>query len=265
MPYRFKERTVASIAELLDVLKDDQEALMEDRPTSGEPRIWYRGLPSKGMQLQPTLHRNGIQVADERYLMNRFKQNAYEFLEERPQGEWEWMLLARHHGLPSRLLDWTENPSVGLFFSSEEPPYDKWDPSGALWCLLPNKLNEVAQIGEDLPMFLDETSLSSPDEFLDTYRTQRIATLDSEVELSPAAAIGIRTSKRIQAQQGVFTIHHASKKPLEEWGDGSHVWRLIIPQESKRAIRDELRRLGITDLTLFPDLDNVAKEARRSY
>lgn len=265
MPTRFKERSVGSIAELLEVLKADQEALKKDYPTGGEPRIWYRGLPSKGMQLQPTLHRAGIDVADERHLMNRFKQNAYEFLEERPQGEWEWMLLARHHGLPSRLLDWTENPLVGLFFSCDEPPCEKWDPTGALWCLLPAKLNEVAKIDEDLPMFLDEAATSSPGESLDVYGTRSIASRASEVERPPAAAIGIRTSKRIQAQLGVFTIHHASKRPLEDWGDGTHVWRLVIPQESKESIREELRRLGVTSLSLFPDLDNVAKEASRSY
>ena len=197
--------------------------------------------------------------------MNRFKQNAYEFLDERPQGEWEWMLLARHHGLPSRLLDWTENPLVGLFFACNGDNMDHIEQDGTLWCLSPNKLNEVANIGDGPPMFLDEYAPLPPDDSLEVYKTRSLARGTSDVERSPAAAISIRTNKRIQAQLGVFTIHHASNKPLEEWGDHSHLWRLVIPQSSKSPIQDDLRRLGITGLTLFPDLDHVAKEAGRSY
>ena len=261
MGYRFDDRSVSSTTELLEVLKKDHEIFRTDSLTDGESKIWYRGLPSTDMCLLPTLHRIGIPVAEEGYLMNKFKQNAYEFLDERPQGEWEWMLLARHHGLPSRLLDWTENPLVGLFFACNGDNEDYIESDGALWCLSPSKLNEVANIGDGLPMFLDENILSPPDESLGVYKTQRLANITGDVERPPAAAISIRTNKRIQAQLGVFTIHHASKKPLEEWGDRSHLWKLIIPKTSKLAIRDELRRLGITGLTLFPDLDHVAREA----
>ena len=91
--------------------------------------------------------------------MNRFKQNAHEFLDERPQGEWEWILLARHHGLPSRLLDWTERPSGSLFASREDERYQQSD--GALWCLSPGHLNEFAKLPTDvLPMFPDQNELS---------------------------------------------------------------------------------------------------------
>ena len=104
MKHRFDDREVTSVSDLLTYLKEDYEAVSADplnKPPHGNPVIWYRGLPSRNLTLLPTLYRGNTQ-ASERNLMNKFKQNAYQFLNERPQGEWEWLLLARHHGLPSR-------------------------------------------------------------------------------------------------------------------------------------------------------------------
>lgn len=272
MFHRFVERTVRGVAELLELMKADQETLLAELSDHQRRRflgIWYRGLPCEELKLLPTLHRDNIPVGDEVHLMNRFKQNAHEFLEQRPQGEWEWMLLARHHGLPSRLLDWTENPLVGLFFASDGYDSRHSESNGALWCLSPPDLNQVASNGtirEDvLPMLLDEEDLSPADEFLTLYKTSRVVSAMTTDSRPPAAAISIRTTKRIQAQLGVFTIHHADAKPLDEWEGASHVWKYVVPSEAKVSIQEELRSSGVTALTLFPDLDNVAREARRGY
>ncbi len=272
MPRRFRDRKITGIGELLELLKEDHKVLLgRVSEQSGEQfqGIWYRGVPSTRLNLLPTLHRAKIPVVDEAYLMNRFKQNAYEFLVDRPQGEWEWMLLARHHGLPSRLLDWTENPLVGLFFASDRYNNHYSNSNGVLWCLSPPHLNEIASNGtirsDMLPMFLDEEGLSAEDEFLTNYKTSFVRTAVGTEPRPPAAGISIRTNKRIQAQLGVFTIHHADPKPLEDWSGGSHVWRYIIPRKAKVSIQDELRRSGVTALTLFPDLDNAAREARQGY
>ena len=272
MPHRFTERMVTNVAELLEFIKDDRANLLAELPEQQRRRslgVWYRGLPSEELELLPTLHRDNIPVADEIHLMNRFKQNAYEFLEERPQGEWEWMLVARHHGLPSRLLDWTESPLVGLFFASNGHTSDFCKSNGVLWCLSPPHLNEVASnrtIRTDvLPMLLDEDNLSAEDEFLANYKASRVTDAIPTELRPPAAAMSIRTTKRIQAQLGVFTIHHADATPLENIPDGSHVWKYIVPSESKSDVLTELRVSGVTALTLFPDLDEVAREAMRGF
>ena len=273
MTYRFIDRTVESVADLLAFMKDDHGEVLSgtaddrrDRP----PGIWYRGLPSETMALLPTLHREKMPVEDEVHLMNRFKQNAHQFLSERPQGEWEWSLLARHHGLPSRLMDWTENPLVGLFFASQgESSTQDSSCDGALWCLLPICLNQMAHGGTIrsgvLPIFLDERDSSEESSFLTNYRTSHVARTQGAPPVPPAAAMSIRTNRRIQAQQGVFTVHHASAEPLDKLENRSYLWRYIVPNGKKGRIRDELRHLGISDLTLFPNLDNVAAEARARY
>ena len=269
MPRRFSDRRVTRMADLFDFMQQDREALGEkwsdtrDRPSPG---VWYRGLRSSRYKLLPTLHRFDIPVASEAHLMNRFKQNAHEFLDERPQGEWEWMLLARHHGLPSRLLDWTENPLAALFFASDTSGIRS---NGVLWCLTPTDLNIIANPTEPsslaLPMLLDEGEPSAGDQFLNIYRTSSVSLSREDLSVPPAAVLSIRTTKRIQAQMGVFTIHHSDTTPLEEWGTQSHLWRFIIPNEAKPSIRTELQGVGINALTLFPELDNVAEEAKRGY
>lgn len=264
MGYRFCDRQVDNASTLLRFLQEDRDALAgaSGAATERTPDVWYRGLPDIGHALLPTLHRDRISIGEEPHLLNRFKQNAHEFLVERPQGEWEWMLTARHHGLPSRLMDWTESPLVGLYFSVEKDT----EKDGALWCLLPSSLNEQAS-GMTLdrpPMFTDGAKISATDEFLDIYLASRASSVSSAAAtgLAPAAAISIRTNKRIQAQRGVFTIHHARSDPLEKIANENHLWRYIVPSQHKETVMEELRLLHVTRLSIYPDLDSVATNAR---
>lgn len=266
MPLRFRDRRVGSVADLLRHLQKDEGRLSADASPAGKV-VWYRGLSSDTHELLPTFHVQRRDMNDEIYMMNLFRQNAHEFLEARiPSSEWEWMFLMRHHGLPSRLMDWSENPLMGLYFATE---YDgqRRNKDGALWCLLPIQLNRWALTWPDnsfsLPMFTEQEAefTLGENEGIRNYLPSRIRSPRSAKALPPAAAISIRTSKRIRAQRGVFTIHHAERTPLENSGDQSHVWRFIIPAAQKAAIQEELRRIAITRLTLFPELDNVAREA----
>ena len=264
---RFEDRTIESVADLLSHLAADQQALAQaGLPAAGSP-LWYRGLEDAGFSLIPSLHRPTTQLdgKNEWFLMNLFKQNAHQFLEFRPQGEWEWLLLMRHHGLPSRLLDWTESPLVGLYFAlfaarTRSPSPDR---DGALWCLLPTQLNQLLNVPEPstLPMFNDEERRDySADTVTDLYRPTRLD-WRTPYPITPLAALSIRPSRRIQAQHGVFTIHHVSPSPIEQLGTGSHIWRFLIPKASKPRLIDELQALRINTLSVFPDLDNVAAQA----
>lgn len=64
------------------------------------------------------------------------------------------------------------------------------------------------------------------------------------------------------AQLGTFTINHRLHTPIEHIGESKHVWRWIIPAAAKRKVLNELTVLGITALTLFPELDRVADLTR---
>src|SRR3990170_6695909 len=140
LPFRFRNRPVQNVANLLRRLQEDERRLSADPKAAGKV-VWYRGLSSDAHELVPTFHVQRRDVSDEIYMMNLFKQNAHEFLEGQiPLSEWEWMFLMRHHGLPSRLMDWSENPLVGLYFATEHDGQRRKQ-DGALWCLLPIQLN----------------------------------------------------------------------------------------------------------------------------
>ena len=273
MTYRFKDRTVETLTGLIECLQEAYQQLLSELPTEPTPTltIWYRGVSNQDLPLLPTLYRDGLNIplSDELYLLNKFKQNAHQFLTERPQGEWEWMLLGRHHGLPSRLLDWTESLLAGAFFAAGGLDKDHRQADGALWCLLPKVLNDIATNGtvrsDVLPMLSDEVDSAPMSVFLHNYTATAIQASPPTGSVAPAAAITIRTNRRIQAQAGVFTVHHTDRAPLDRWGDGSHLWRFLIPAQSKQTILEDLRRIGISPLVLFPDLDNAAEEATRGY
>ena len=252
----FEDTTVDSLASLLSVI----QAL--DYPCDPQSRhLWFRGCTNKGYSLLPSLTRDDAPLHLEQSFLNAFKQNAIQFLDHRPNSEWEWIFLARHHTVPTRLLDWTESPLIGLFFATQEskaPPAQPTD--GALWFLLPQLLNREAGVHQPrdpgLPMFDDA------DEYLRTYLPKTVAA-ETTTELNPIAGIGIRNSKRMQAQHSVFTVSHRAPISVDRVGDGTHVGRCIIPAEKKPSIREELASLRINKLTVYPELDNAAWLARQ--
>lgn len=270
MAYLFEEDEIKSVANFLSKLRKDEQRLRRslNRSHRSKPTVWYRGLRNIRHPQVPTFHRKGYKIKDEIYLMNLFKQNSHEFLIQIPSSEWEWMFLMRHHNLPSRLLDWTENPLVGLYFAvrpKENEPMPISD--GVLWCLLPTRLNHWAlkwPDGDDtLPMLTDNPAEYSrgENEGITLYLPSNMRTLSRRETLPPAAGMCTRTNRRMQVQMGVFTIHHANKDPLENIGDSTHIWRYRIPTSCKQSIYKDLKRIGITERTLFPSLDNVAKES----
>ena len=101
------------------------------------------------------------------------------------------------------------------------------------------------------------------DDYLKNYLP---ATLAAETtRLKPVAGIAVRNSKRMQAQHSVFTVTHREPVPIEQVGNGRHIGKYVIPGDSKARIRQQMAALHITPLSIFPELDNAARLARRPY
>lgn len=244
---RFNDVQVNSVAELITTLKTHAAE------TAGQPR-WFRGQENVSWKLTPSISRNDSEPLKREYEnLKRFRQMAPRFIDLQPRDEWEWLFLMQHYSVTTRLLDWTESPLVALYFAVTKGKEDGND--GALWVIRPAELNrqtgwEELQSKAGIPFF-------GMDKQLDAYLTSSVVNTPSGSAMGPIAAVAPRTSARIAAQLGVFTVFHADFTPLEGIGDSNHIWRYVIPAASKQRIREELAVLQMNEFALFPELDKL--------
>lgn len=174
-----------------------------------------------------------------------------------------WLCLMQHHRTPTRLLDWTENALVALYFTVTEGPGE----DGELWAMFPLPLNKESGIGWGTPILRSNPVL----QFLlaepywagtrETLAQQKIG-LDNP-PTRPVAFEPHRTFMRMTAQESVFTIHPApeSEHTIPEiLQDPKHLIRYIIPEKAKFRLRQGLDALGVTDVALFPDLEGLSRK-----
>jgi hypothetical protein len=166
-----------------------------------------------------------------------------------PHDYFGWLFLAQHYGLPTRLLDWTENPLVALYFAvlGEEAR------DGCLWALRTQQLNEI--FGSPFG------SIHAQDaRLIELVRPAFVR--GSECAHAIYAIEGREIDLRMLAQTGRFTVH-SFHTPVENLPNSEH-WlrRYIVPKEHKRKIALQLAALGIRQSNLFPDLTNLAAELR---
>lgn len=247
---------ICSVADLLQVLKD---LVDPNRPT------WYRGHANKDWGLVPSLSRRPENIKKEISLIKRFSQNASALLPSRiPDSDWDWIFLMQHHSVPTRLLDWSESPLVAAFFALQGDQ----GTDGALWVLDPVRLNRAGnhrqgQVEFELPAF---GRAENEENVLSNYTPEQVAHNKATV-MSPIAVIAPRHFSRMVAQASVFTLHHRPPTPIEsildENGEQNSVaCKLVIPMSAKKDLARELKTLGYSVLSMFPDLDRVAEVTR---
>jgi hypothetical protein len=236
-------REITSIGSLLDALSED------NHKRAGA--VWYRGQQSAEWKLEPGYVRLNASVP-EATLLKKFKQSAAMLISTSPHDSFDWLFLMQHYGVPTRLLDWSESPLVALYFAIESNLREE---PAALWSLRPSELNKNAHINNQ-----DENGFipSFEDEELKGYSVESLAN-NRRIQLLPLATIATRNNARIQAQLGVFTIHHHDKTPIESVGDGSHVTKYVIPARAKGPLLRELNLLGFNKFQLFPELASIGE------
>jgi FRG domain len=219
---------------------------------------WFRGVRMASWNLEPGLYRFGLKDEEED-IRSEFERRGTHLITGRaPHDPWEWYFLMQHHRAPTRLLDWSDSALVGLFFAvnSNEPSEPGVTRNAAVWMLDPWWLNQQV-LGRSTVVLADweEARAYLPPTFGGTVRRRLPIAIDpSHVAL------------RISVQRSRFTIHGTDAHGLEVVARRARS-RLIcieIAKGSIEKIRKDLVTCGITDSTVFPDLEGLARELSRS-
>jgi len=245
----FDDTEIRSVSEYIGVLKK----------VPSRKRVWFRGQTDKSWPLLPGLARPRYRRYDEHALLTTFRQNGRALV---PAGmtvsnDWDWMLLMQHYGVPTRLLDWTESPLAALFFAVAPPPGSRrFMADGCVWVLDPIGHNRREAFARALPSLVPTLGIGRD---LDGYIQQAITVAGAA--LPSIAVIAMRMFPRLVAQSGVFTLSYPSGPALGARGD-RFLGRVTVPRACKREVVDELSQLGVTRLSLFPELESVADHAK---
>ena len=231
---------------------------------------WFRGCARADFELAPSLYRHptikGISdlLELENRLINRFRQRSAPY-QARMSDDWEYLFLMQHFGVPTRLLDWTENPYIALYFALtgaclQHPgtPFDD-PPDSAVWVLNPTKWNRF--VFRDVTFTGDVLSVGDPE--LRGYEPKSV------MNNNPVALYGTHNSPRIVAQRGVFTIAGRNTTAMEELAqdqefDEKSLRKIVIPGEVVHSVLDSVLAIGVTESVVFPSLDGLAREMTRT-
>ncbi|MTI47971.1 MAG: FRG domain-containing protein [Firmicutes bacterium] len=190
----------------------------------------FRGVSKETHKLIPKIGRTKDYIYDDIFeyelkIMDLFKKHAVTYLDFQTLNEWEWLSIAQHHGLPTRLLDWTRNPMVAAYFAINSHTNE----DSIIYVLNSESLN--SDINYDyLPSDIDEVMLFEPSHI----------------------------TNRIISQNGIFTITPEIDKPLNEVLD-IEIDRIIIKKDFNKPLKLILNTYGINKATLFPGLDGIAE------
>jgi hypothetical protein len=203
-------------------------------------RWYYRGVSRAEHKLIPKAGRPPYSDKDDVIIFLNWKRHAFAYLPTGPRelSDWDMLAIAQHHGLATRLLDWSFNPLTAAFFATVD-----WD----------GTIHE----GVDGAVYAHYSSADvvEPSAGEGPFQVEGIR------RLAPTSVI-----PRIGQQGGIFTIHSPPVTALEEsLPEGDRLIKMIIDRGFKKALSVKLSHYGVNRMSLFPDLDGLSAHINWSF
>jgi hypothetical protein len=268
----------------LDLQKQLYDFSWNDEIGRYRSRFAFRGLPSIDYTLETTLQRMGGPFDKlEGNLIRNFRKYAYDaaavtnpglVLNPASNSMWNWLVLARHHGLPTRLLDWTYSPYVALHFATQDLWSQQCPVDSVIWCVDYKKAHEL------LPDWLKSVLAS---EFSDVFTVDMLAQVAQDIDAFDEAAGKQGGSAecsgfvlffeppsldaRVVNQFALHSMMSSPRARLDDWlqNHPQLCHKLIIPAGIKWEVRDKLDQANINERMLYPGLDGLCQWLRRYY
>lgn len=272
------------------------DAVSPSWPNEAPRECLYRGHARGNYQLLPTLIRGATELGWEPVTDNRMQGRLdsiralkqlesdlfFEFLPRARklapslEDDWDVLFLMRHHGVPTRLLDWTQTFGVAIYFAlspiANNPILRARAMHGEIgedwthphiWLLNPIRLNadERSWDYDDIvvPRYLLEDGEMTYGDYLVDFNEPTM-----EIDL-PVTILPEMLNDRLNAQRGLFTIHGDLHLPMEDMLSGDVLARVDLPLEALPAALALLEDAGLCESVLFPDLDALGRDLNRKY
>lgn len=198
----------------------------------------------------------------EQRLLTRFRQRSLAYWPGAvSQSDWDHLFAMQHYGLPTRLLDWSENLMVSAFFALRGATAScaKDEDLPVIWCVDPVEWNRqtpsLSGYGETIHV------LTTANEEAESYRPFSV----KKMLKYPIAIYGSHNSERIVAQRGTFFVWGNDTSPLETFVQEdvrATIWRFTMTGDATTHFHD-LQRLGFSETMIFPELPYLADELNR--
>ena len=294
------QKVITSVSQYLEIIRKLDKAYAKDgglnNPVSS--KFLYRGMAHVSWPLLPGIFREigeqyegwdetarkYLTFSTEQRILQHFRQEAAAYVtQNRDESDIWWVELAQHYGVPTRFLDWSENPLVALYFACENNSRQE---DAVVWML--NRLNYNRHIKKLDPAY----------EFIDSESARRdaISTLmgfsaceNGVCQISPLQLPFLYSpylfDGRMSAQSSWFMVWGNDMRPFQQMIDYQNYMKLpdescpccdadasddflyqfVIPVSAKQQMVRELNMLGINGKALFPGLDGVGKHIERIY
>jgi hypothetical protein len=226
----------------------------------------FRGMQREFAALTTTLARlGGPFMKHEGHLLRNFRKYAHR---DSVPGDsiWNWLSLAQHHGLPTRMLDWTYSPFIALHFVTQD--VELFDVDGVVWCI------DYAAAHKLLPPPLRKLLKDEQADVFTAEILERVApTLPQLDKLTPRRKPFVlfleppSLDDRIVNQFALFSMMSSPQAQMDDWLPAhAKLWRkIIVPAKLKWEVRDKLDQANITERVLFPGLDGLSRWLQRYY
>ncbi len=216
---------------------DEFYAFLKNQTQRKEYDHIFRGVRNSTFELIPSIGRiktqedKQFEVDDEKSLFENFKKDAYPFIKDCNDDELELLAFAQHHGLPTRLLDWTRNPLIATYFAVENIFTEEDKKQTECSCIYIYKFDKPVKPGKTFDPFKIRDVQRYVPKYLD---------------------------KRIITQSALFTVHN---DPYTAWKP-KDLDIVLIHESIRKKIKQVLFRLGVNSSVVYPDIDGIAKHIK---